>query len=413
MFATKSKFNNGFVVAGWTVSLALHATVALWLVHLARQAALPPCSPAAAAARTVPPPAPLTPPDVQRAIDKARKSAIEIEMRRGQIAAVRERVEREYHRIHGAHSGLVAGEHPEGPSGAPASAADPVGAAAMAVRQAVGDFEAIRAGKMAIDGGVPLDDARQLANGDPLAQTARTAAQSGDLDQMLLSMRALAGAAHNLPVGPTGVTAAVTSDGSTPSVREMAEGQAVDLTVPWQPAPLAAAGQGFGPITAVAGRRVAAGGDHADWLFIDSWYCVGPFPNSRRSNLDTPFEPESIVNLDAAYLGKKDRPVSWQFLQSPSPDVVPLDAEEYAIYYLYTEVQFDRACDLWIAAGSDDQSKIWINGDKVWQSSDDLKGWKIDEGFRKVHFYKGINRILARLENGWRGTAISLCIKLS
>ncbi len=39
-------------------------------------------------------------------------------------------------------------------------------------------------------------------------------------------------------------------------------------------------------------------------------------------------------------------------------------------------------------------------------------GWSIDEGFRKVHFRAGRNRVLVRLENGWHGLGYSVCLYL-
>ena len=40
------------------------------------------------------------------------------------------------------------------------------------------------------------------------------------------------------------------------------------------------------------------------------------------------------------------------------------------------------------------------------------KAWRVDEGLRKVHFKKGLNRVLCRVENGWHGTDFSLVICL-
>lgn len=90
--------------------------------------------------------------------------------------------------------------------------------------------------------------------------------------------------------------------------------------------------------------------------------------------------------------------------------LVPADGESYGIWYAYTEVVFDRDCDLWIAFGNDDRSDIWINGLPVWHSSDQLKGWRIDQARRRVSFRKGANEILYRLENGWYETVFSFCI---
>lgn len=161
---------------------------------------------------------------------------------------------------------------------------------------------------------------------------------------------------------------------------------------------------------ALPARRVLSRGAQADWLFVDSWYCIGPFPNPQRRNIDTKYPPESIVDLDATYEGKDDRRVRWEFMQGVRMPCVPLHAEPYAIYYAYTELYLDRPRDLWVAIGSDDKSKLWVNDQLVWVSRSQLKSWRVDEALRKVHFRKGHNRVLFRVENGHGGTAFSLTV---
>lgn len=168
----------------------------------------------------------------------------------------------------------------------------------------------------------------------------------------------------------------------------------------------------FRTLAATRFKLVAPPGIDTDkWTYLDAWYTIGPFPNPNRRNIDTRFPPESVVDLDAVYTGKDGRPVRWQFVKSPGVVTFPADAEEYSIYYAYTELHFDQACDLLIAVGSDDNSRIWINDHLVWMSSRELKGWRVDEGFRKVHFKTGINRILYRVENGWRSVLFSFLIQ--
>lgn len=161
-------------------------------------------------------------------------------------------------------------------------------------------------------------------------------------------------------------------------------------------------------VTAPA-RTVVTGAPGAKWTFVDSWYTIGPFANPGRANIHRVFPPESSVNLDAVYEGMFG-PIKWQFIQSPRPMVVPANAVEYGIWYAYTELAFEEECDLWIAVGSDDRSDIWINDVRVWSSSDALKGWQIGEGLRRVHFAKGRNRVLYRIENGWHTIGFSMCL---
>lgn len=166
-------------------------------------------------------------------------------------------------------------------------------------------------------------------------------------------------------------------------------------------------------IKAFPGRRVTRGNaPPLTWMYVDTWYVVGPFPNPARQNLNTKFPPETRVDLDATYPGMGGRKLKWQFWQFNSPEMVPPDHQEYAIYYYYTELYFETPRDAWVAVGSDDQSTLWLNGQLAWKSSDQLKGWQMGEGLRRVHFKAGRNPILVRLENGWRGAAVSVVVAL-
>ena len=163
----------------------------------------------------------------------------------------------------------------------------------------------------------------------------------------------------------------------------------------------------------------------AKWMYVSSWYVIGPFPNPNRINLRRKFPPESVVDLNATYAGKDGRVLKWQFMQTKNlnevhswgttynaPELVPDKSESYAIYYAYAEVFFDEECDRWIAIGSDDRSDVWVNDFHVWGSSNKLKIWRLNEDYRRVHFKKGRNRILLRCENGHLNVGWSMCIAL-
>ncbi|MAX26057.1 MAG: hypothetical protein CMJ19_16295 [Phycisphaeraceae bacterium] len=167
------------------------------------------------------------------------------------------------------------------------------------------------------------------------------------------------------------------------------------------------------PENGTLGRMVTDTGDPTEWLFVDTWYNIGPFPNPSRVNLNRKFPPESVVDLDAVYVGKDGRQIRWQFQQARKLQVTPIDAEEYGIWYAYTELYFQKDMDLWIAVGSDDKANIWVNGLPVWISGDQLKNWSPNEGYRKVAFKAGRNRILYRVENGWHGIQYSLAVRVA
>jgi len=163
----------------------------------------------------------------------------------------------------------------------------------------------------------------------------------------------------------------------------------------------------------VPGRKVhsSAFGAGSKWMFVDTWYMIGPFPNPQRRNIETKFPPESIVDLDATY-PVEGQNLRWQFVQTSTAGIRPPLSREYAIYYGYTTLWFDEAQDMWIATGSDDFSKLWINDMLVWASGSVQKVWKPDEGYRRVHFKKGLNRVLFRLENGHNDCMFSLMLNM-
>ncbi len=169
------------------------------------------------------------------------------------------------------------------------------------------------------------------------------------------------------------------------------------------------------PLDSIPGRKVhgQGQGSGSKWMFIDTWYVIGPFPNPQRRNIDTKFPPETVIDLDAAYLGKDDQPVRWEFYQASRAQMRPPHEEPYAIYYAYTNLWFDEERDMWIAVGSDDYSKLWINNMLVWASGSVQKNWKPNEGYRKVHFKKGLNRVLYRIENGQNACIYSLMLNMS
>lgn len=183
-------------------------------------------------------------------------------------------------------------------------------------------------------------------------------------------------------------------------------------------------------LAALPGRVVGANAVPGRWMFVDSWYVLGPFDNTGRANLEKQFPPETVVDLNAEYLGKLGMPVRWEFYQSSEPRIVaPFDnffppgaggaggsqavkfrELEYIIYYGYTELRAVEACDVWLGVGSDDFSKVWLNDQLVWASGKEQKDWRVDEGFRKVRLQKGVNRILYRVENGHSRTDFSLVL---
>ena len=167
--------------------------------------------------------------------------------------------------------------------------------------------------------------------------------------------------------------------------------------------------EGFVPVGA---RKIMDDGTQAEWIYIDTWYIIGPFPNPGRVYMDKKFPPESAIDLDATYVGKDGLKLRWEFRQSPTLMIAPHEATNYAIWYAYTQLYSDRHQTLATIFGSDDYSKTWLNSRLIWTSGKTPHKWIPDRGYRKLNFRKGYNTILMKLENGPGTTGFSMAIYL-
>ena len=178
-----------------------------------------------------------------------------------------------------------------------------------------------------------------------------------------------------------------------------------------------------GNFRALPGRRMVAGGRTSDWLYVDTWYIIGPFAGDRRrQNLDTRFGPEANVNLDDVFAGKGDRNVRWEYskagwAQSVGPKtafwiIMPKLVDLYAIYYAFTEISCDADREVWIATGTDDYGKLWINDKLVWKSPKEPKPYNATENIQLAKLRQGQNKVLYRVENAGGTMGFSLMIRL-
>ena len=178
-----------------------------------------------------------------------------------------------------------------------------------------------------------------------------------------------------------------------------------------------------GNFNAIPGRRLVTGGRMDEWLYIDTWYIIGPFPGDRRrENLDVRFGPEANVNLDDVYTGLDNRKIGWNykkagFVQAEGKKTAywkmePVDVEAYAIYYAYTEIYSDAKRDVWIATGTDDYGKLWINDKLVWRSPQGRKPYNATENIQQITLEQGQNKVLYRVENAGGTMGFSLMMRL-
>ena len=155
---------------------------------------------------------------------------------------------------------------------------------------------------------------------------------------------------------------------------------------------------------AIPARIVRPEGERRGWLFIDTWYIIGPW-GQKGGSLRPPLPPETLVDLDATYSGREMRgsgeraELEWRFVQSNTVRVTPPDETTRAVYFAYTELFFEEETTALLAVATDDWSKLWLNDMLILQDTS-TSTWTLSEHFRKVTFRQGVNTFLLRLENG-------------
>lgn len=165
--------------------------------------------------------------------------------------------------------------------------------------------------------------------------------------------------------------------------------------------------------SAPSARRVVSGSRQGgEWVFVGDWYVLSRYDNEHRANLQKVYPPESILDLNANYVSEDGQRMRWEYESFLPPTVIPYGWEPWKIYYFYTELFFEEEAEVWLAIGSDDRSDLWINDLPVWHSSNQHKNWRPGEGFRKVYFRKGRNKVLVRLENGHLGLGFSMFMNM-
>ncbi len=167
----------------------------------------------------------------------------------------------------------------------------------------------------------------------------------------------------------------------------------------------------MGEFRPIPGRKLVGDYEAHTWFYIDTWWLIGPFPNERRRGLDTRFGPEAGVDLDATYIGRDGAELRWEYYKFPTLKVEPWRTDSYVVWYGFTEIYSDREREVWIATGSDDYGKLWVNQELVWTSPTEPKAFKADENVQLITLREGINEILYRCENagGTMGFALQIC----
>ena len=159
-------------------------------------------------------------------------------------------------------------------------------------------------------------------------------------------------------------------------------------------------------------RRVTDEALRRSWLFIGTWFVIGPWDGGNSMDFSKTNPPETSIDLDGKYYDGKfadqpghiDQVLSWRFYQSDRRRCEPPRVYGASIYYWFTEVYSDKDREVILAIGQDDGGRVWLNDVLIYE--DDGRVGSADaifeeiKGLRRVTLRKGFNRILVRHENG-------------
>ncbi len=152
---------------------------------------------------------------------------------------------------------------------------------------------------------------------------------------------------------------------------------------------------------------------HPKRNYIPEWMIVGPFVNKRDSDIlrygiDSVYPPERQVNLQAEYNGINGQTIHWTRYKTPENGYFSLwdkvNPYEFVISYAFTLVYspMDQTVPFFI--GSDDGSKVFLNGKEYYRFLD-IRVAAPDQDIIQLPLKKGWNELLLKLENNFGGYA--------
>lgn len=168
---------------------------------------------------------------------------------------------------------------------------------------------------------------------------------------------------------------------------------------------------------ALPGRKFTEQSARQGWLYVDTWYHIGPWANRAQTDFKVARPPEQLIDFDAEYHdgkfadseGHEDQVLRWRFLQSDGIRIEPLRMYGSSTYFFYTEVYFDKAREMIVSIAADDAAKLWINGEVIVDRPGESP-YMLGELLLPITFQRGTNTLLVRLENAPGPTLFSVLL---
>ncbi len=136
-------------------------------------------------------------------------------------------------------------------------------------------------------------------------------------------------------------------------------------------------------------------------LHENTWFFLGPFDNTVGIGYNTEYIPENTTQIDltAKYHGV-DEKISWKkFTDTAFDGFIDFGEDiDWRVAYSWTTITSPDEREVLFRFGSDDQSKIWLNGTEVFADTN-AQTAILDKNTIPVTFKAGENTILVKVCN--------------
>jgi hypothetical protein len=131
------------------------------------------------------------------------------------------------------------------------------------------------------------------------------------------------------------------------------------------------------------------------------WHLIGPFDNTDRKGFAAVYPPEIEIDLSKSYVGKSGRSARWRPVDFPDGQIHNLKQfgaglDEYAVVYLYRQIEVEKPTALEVSIGSDDSLKVFLNGQPRLMS-DAVRTCAPDQERLTLNLAAGRNQLLLKI----------------
>ncbi len=139
--------------------------------------------------------------------------------------------------------------------------------------------------------------------------------------------------------------------------------------------------------------------------FVQRYKVLGPFPRKNLRTVDTPYPPETDLDLNVTYEGVEGKFIHWREATAETDGMLDLrknigldtNVVGYALSYVYAP----KVTDTVLLLGSDEAVAVWLNGTEI-HRKDGFRSVGPDSAAVPCQLQAGWNIVLCKTgQNGW------------